>query len=498
MLVKGRIALTALALVAACARSAAPPASRPTATLPDTAAQIDIGIRNDSARVAAIIAEGIARSRALQDLAHLTDVIGPRLSGSEGMRRAAAWVADRLRTYGADSVWLAPVEIAPTWERGSFALRMLAPNERVLHGASAGWAPGTQGEAVGDVAFVNALTTADFRARFSGRLRGAWVMTRGPMPMFDVFQPSAADSARVRAARTALLAMPNDSAASRFVAERDSLLHAEGILGTIVSSDKDRGLLTMFGSPRSVRRSPTVIVSHDAYADLHRLLARGERVRLSARIENRLGGPTVSHNVFAELRGQTKPQEIVLLGAHLDSWDLATGATDNGAGSVAVIEALRMIAATGPRPARTIRVVLFTGEEQGLIGSSTYVEARAAELARHQAVIVVDNGSGRISGIALQGRNDLRAMWTQLLGPLSSLGPFNIEQRVRTGSDHLPFLRAGVPAYLVNQEFKSYDWTWHTQADTYDHIVPGDLPQIGSVLAGIAWGLANADRLIPR
>jgi hypothetical protein len=493
------LALGALLALPACAPAARDaPLAAPPASARDSVPQLDIGVRHDPATIAAILAEGMQRSRAADDLRYLTGVIGPRLTGSDGMRRAAEWMAERLRAYGADSVWLEPVSISRGWARGPFSLRLVSPHERWLQGASVGWAPGTEGEVEGDVVHVDARSEREFRERFRGRLRGAWVITRAPMPMFDVFRPSAADSARVRDARAALLAPPADSAGERYLALRDSLLVAEGIAGTIMSSDKDRGLLTMSGTPRSVRARPALIVSHETFTELHRLLAGGERVRLAARVENRFLGPTVSHNVIAELRGGTSPDETVILGAHLDSWDLATGATDNGAGVVAVTEALRVIAATGKRPARSIRVVLFTGEEQGLLGSSAYVAAHASELGRVQAVLVVDNGSGRISGIALQGRDELRVVWERLFRPLAPLGPFAVEHRVRTGSDHLPFLRAGVPAYLVNQEFKSYDWTWHTQADGYDNIVAGDLPQIGTVLAGVAWGLADAERPISR
>jgi hypothetical protein len=228
------------------------------------------------------------------------------------------------------------------------------------------------------------------------------------------------------------------------------------------------------------------------------LLSSGERVRLEADVRNRFAGERTATSVIADWRGTSRPEEIVLLGAHLDSWDLATGATDNGAGAVAVVNALRLLASAGERPDRTIRVALFTGEEQGLLGSRAYTARHAAELPRHQAVLVVDNGSGRVAGITLQGRDDLRAMWERLFAPLDSIGPFTIRAGVRTGSDHLPLLREHVPAYLLVQEWRSYDWTWHTQVDTFEHAIPDDLRQVSTVLAGLAWGLARADRLIPR
>lgn len=494
MKVSWRAVIGAAAMLTACATSPRPaPATTPLGDVP----QLVIGIPADAERVTRIRDAGMRSDSALADLRYLTDVIGPRLTGSAEMERAARWMAERLRAAGADSVWLETVPLEG-WARGHFALRLVAPQSRVLHGAAVGWSPGTSGPVAGDVVFVDARTLADFQARFAGRLRGRWVLTRAPLPMYDVFAPSREDSAAVAAGRAALFARPSAPEEVSFLAVRDSLLVAEGVLGTISSGDKERGLLTMFGSPRAPSRAPALIVSHETFAQLHRLLAAGESARLEADIGSRFLGPVRASSVVGEWRGAARPGEIVLLAAHLDSWDLATGATDNGAGAVAVVAAARLIAGSGPRPDRTIRVALFTGEEQGLLGSTAYVEQHAGELARHQAVLVTDNGSGRIAGITLQGRDDLRMMWQRLFEPLAPLGPFSVRTGVRTGSDHLPFLRAGVPAYLMVQEFRSYDWTWHTQVDTFDHAIPGDLRQMSTVLATVTWGLARAERLIPR
>src|SRR5262249_12551574 len=157
---------------------------------------------------------------------------------------------------------------------------------------------------------------------------------------------------------------------------------------------------------------------NDDYSQFQRLIRRGERVAVEVDVKNTLGRDALmQYNTVAEIRGTTKPDELVLLGAHLDSWDLATGGTDNGTGAIAVLEAARILVASGAKPSRTIRFVLFSGEEQGLLGSQAYVDAHKKEMDRIQAVLVLDNGTGRITGMALQGRDELRDMWLQLFDP---------------------------------------------------------------------------------
>jgi Zn-dependent M28 family amino/carboxypeptidase len=203
-------------------------------------------------------------------------------------------------------------------------------------------------------------------------------------------------------------------------------------------------------------------------------------------------------NTVAEIRGSERPGQAVILGAHLDSWDLGTGTTDNGTGSMVVLEAARILAQSGLKPKRSIRFILFSGEEQGLLGSRAYAAAHAGEADSIQAVLVLDNGTGAITGQALQGRKDLEGLWRLLLAPVASLDADSIRDASKSGTDHLSFLPYGVPGFNFDQLSRGYNHTHHSQTDTYDKAVPGDLKQAAAVMAVTAWELANLPELLPR
>jgi Zn-dependent M28 family amino/carboxypeptidase len=189
---------------------------------------------------------------------------------------------------------------------------------------------------------------------------------------------------------------------------------------------------------------------------------------------------------------------VVSLGAHLDSWDLGTGVTDNGAGSMVVLEAARALARSGLKPRRTIRFILFGGEEQGLIGARAYAAARAAQADSVQAVLVIDNGTGRIVGQALQGRADLEDTWRALLAPVAHLGAANVRDAMKSGTDHLAFAFYGIPAFNFDQDHRGYFHTHHSESDTFDKVVGDDLAQASAVMAVTAYELANLPALLPR
>lgn len=488
-------ALGMTALVCACGRGPAPESPAPSVP------QIGVRVIADPSHIAAVIAEGTQRTRVEQDYRYLSDVIGPRLTGSPAMKRANDWAAQKLREYGADSVALEPWPFGVSWQRGSLSARLIAPHTRRIEGASWAWAPGTNGPVAGDVIFVDARTRSDFDRRFAGTLRGAWVMLGPPYPRVNPWAATAADSARVdslrRVLRRQITAEERD-----FLGRQSDILAAEGVAGEIIDGAKDFGLLTMSGSPDQISAYPQVVIGNQSYAELHRLLSEGQRPRLEVTMSNSFGRDTlVQWNTIGEIRGTELPDEVVLLGAHLDSWDLGTGATDNAAGSIAVLEAARILGAlkaSGVRPRRTIRFALFSGEEQGLYGSQYYVLHHAAEIPRHQAMLVLDNGTGRIVALPLQGRDELRDLWTSMLRPLSALGPITVRSGTKGGTDHLPFLRVGVPSFNYDQMSRGYDYTHHSQADVYDHAVPGDIAQAATIMAVNAFQLANLDRLLPR
>ena len=494
---RAAIVALSIALLAGCAqpRAAATRAGAPEGQLP---------LQADTGSVAFLLAEGRARSSVEENLLYLTDIIGPRLSGSGAMRRANDWAAGRLREYGVDSVALEPWPFGVTWTRGPISVRLLAPHERWIPAASWAWAPSTSGPVAGSVQLVTATSRVEFDRSFRGKLRGSWVMLGAPYPRLNPGGADPVDSARVDTMRSELRARAQNlsNAQRAFLAEREGLLAAEGIAGVLVDGAKDFGLFTMSGAPDQIVPYPKVVIGNATYSEIHRSLSRGIAVRLEANVRNEFGRDTVLQwNTVGEIRGSERPNEVVLIGAHLDSWDLGTGATDNAASSVAVLEAARLLGAlkaSGVRPRRTVRFVLFSGEEQGLYGSQYYAYMHSAELQRFQAVLVLDNGAGRITGMAMQGWNELQGLWSEMFRPLQPLGPLAVRVGSKGGTDHLPFLAAGVPSFNYDQLPRGYDYTHHSQADVLDHTVPRDMRQAAIVMAVNALQLANLDRLLPR
>lgn len=480
------------------------PAVASAVPMPDTAvsvAQTHLTVAPDPALIHAILDEGRLRSHVAADLEYLTDVIGPRLTASPNGLRATTWAAEKFRAYGMDSVWVESWPFGRVWERGPMTLTLLAPHAQQLFGASWAWAPGTAGPVVGDVVFVNARTPAEYDQQFAAQVKGKWVMTRGPNFVWNSDGPpmSPADTAAADSTASVFASLTSSPDLVQFRGTLATRLARNGALGVLGDGAKEFELLTMSGSPQVLYPLPFVVLPHDTYAMLQRILAQGQRVTLRGDIANSLSDTVANAgNTVAEIRGVSHPEQVVLLGAHLDSWDLGTGATDNGAGAIAVLEAARMLKAVGARPARTIRFVLFTGEEEGLLGSQEYAERHMAELKNYQAVLVVDNGTGRIEGISLQGHDDLRDAWRALFAPIASLGPFVVRARNKTGTDHLSFVPYGVPSFNYDQLSRGYGHTHHSQADTFDHVVVQDVEQIATVMAVNAYELATIPEDLPR
>lgn len=464
----------------------------------------------DTTGAGALIAEATDSSEVMENLRHLSDVIGPRLSGSPAMRAANDWVAERFRAYGATAT-LEAFDFGVTWQRGPIDVRLLQPFERPVTAYSWAWTEGTGGQTLtGPVVRAN-IPNRDSLEANRARIRGAWVMLSEPAPVWNPDGPpmTAADSAareqeleRRRAAQRAAAADTSDAAQAarrQFAADRNALMKEYGALGLITDGAKEHALVTMSGSPSRVSPLPNLVVSHEDYLMFARQIEAGAAPRLAARVENTLGTePVQQWNTVGEIRGSTLPGQVVIVGAHLDSWDHAQGVTDNGASSMAVLEAARVIQAAGLTPKRTIRFILFSGEEQGLMGSRAYAAAHAHEADSIQAVLVLDNGTGMILGQALQGRNELAGLWRDLLAPVASLGAGRVREANKGGTDHLPFIPYGVPAFNFDQEPRGYNHTHHSQSDTYDKAVPGDLRQASAVLAVTAWELANLPQLLPR
>jgi carboxypeptidase Q len=485
-------------LVAALALTLSAPALLATPIAAQTVTQRDVGVPSDPALIARMIEEGTKRSHVEQDLEYLLDVIGPRLSGSPEMRRANEWTQQKFKEYGMDRAELESWNFGLGWTRGPMSIRMVEPQNRVLFGASYAWAPGTNGPVLGDVVYLDARTTAEFNQRFAGKLKGAWVMLGPSTPVRNPDAPGViADSIRVDSMRRAQALRTDDEAHYRQV--RGALLIREGIAGTILGAEKEFNLLTMSGSPGAIVPYPMVIIGNDDYSQMERLAQRKVPTRLEIDVKNTFTpAPIDQWNTVAEIRGSEKPDEIVILGAHLDSWDLSTGGTDNGTGAIAVLEAARILKASGVKPKRTIRFVLFTGEEEGLLGSQSYADDHSKELPKVQAIVVLDNGTGKITGMALQGREDLRNMWKSMLQPVTELGTLTVRSGRKTGTDHLAFEPFGVPSFNYDQLTRGYNHTHHSQVDDFDHTVPTDVAQAATIMAINAWQLADMRELLSR
>ena len=271
--------------------------------------------------------------------------------------------------------------------------------------------------------------------------------------------------------------------------------------GGLSDSGKPDGLLNMTGlggRQYNIAPIPAAFVTSEGYSLIWRLLKRGP-VEVEMNITNTIAdGPATVYNTIAEIRGSEKPDEIVVLGAHLDSWDLGTGTTDNGTGAMVVLEAARALQKSGLQPKRTIRFALFSGEEQGLNGSRAYVEAHRDDLPKISAALIHDTGTGRVTSISLMRNFQDREAMEKVVAPLRSLKLLELSQRWMTGSDHVPFEEAGVPGFFCIQDPAQYFETHHSQADTFDQANEGDLVEGAQVMAAVAYNLAELPELLPR
>jgi Iap family predicted aminopeptidase len=294
-----------------------------------------------------------------------------------------------------------------------------------------------------------------------------------------------------------------------FQAELTDFLKTEGAACVVLDSGKPHGLLVTTGGWRGDRAAaeegiPRVYMTHEHYAMLWRLATRPNEVtRVEVEITNKfIPGPIVVYNTIGEVRGSEKPDEIVVLGAHLDSWELASGTTDNGTGSCVVLESARTIAALaklGQAPRRTIRFCLFTGEEQGLHGSQKYVQKYKADLPKHSVALVHDTGTGKVLGFGTQGRTAIIPYLEPHLESLKTLeGWKGLNDDKQGGTDHLPFERAGVPGFACRQDMDEYRLTHHTQSDTFDKAKEPNLIQGAQVMAVTAVRIANLPEMLPR
>ncbi len=454
---------------------------------------------------AQILAEIHDHSEAAQNLEYISDNIGQRLTGSPQLKAANDWAAETFRKYGLTNVHLESWKIAHTWTRGTAKARIISPAEHPLTIASAGWAPATNGAVHGPVVYFDAQKKEDFE-KFHGKLKGAVVITQKPEslsppqkeePFADLARPMQAPLPRkgdpIPTSPFAALA-----AAAR---ERNEFFKQEGVAAVLRDSNKPHALLNMTGvggEKFDIGPIPTAFITGEGYRMLYRMLQHGP-VEVEIEITNTISdAATDVYNTVAEIRGSEKPDEVVILGAHLDSWDLGTGSTDNGTGSAAVLEAARALAKLNLKPKRTIRFVLFSGEEEGLVGSKRYVQSHKDELDKISAVLVHDTGTGKVLTLGLHDNYQDREIVDKVLSPLGDLKLLE-PSMVRTfGTDHASFDDVGVPGFWCIQDGAEYTKTHHSQSDTFDKVWKDDLNQGAQVLAAWAYNTAQLPDMLPR
>ncbi len=448
-------------------------------------------------------------SEVMNTLEYLSDMIGPRLTGSDRLKRANDWTLSKMKEYGLENVHLEPYTIPRGWERGKCEMTIVE-NGLTVEAAQGAWTPGTNGKITGPVIVFNPRTEADLAA-YKGKLKNAILLNSDtstspslpdPKPFVPIpgISPPAVEApagGRGGAGGRQGFGSPE------FRKARAEFLAREGAAVMLTDSGKPHSLLNMTGTWTTTAAMPTLFVSHEYIAMMQRMLKRGVALHVNVEVTSKfIEGPITVYNTVGEIKGSEKPEEIVLLGGHLDSWDLGTGSTDNGTGSMAVLEAARIIKSLGVAPKRTMRFVMFTGEEEGLIGSKAYAEAHKSEMDKFDVVFIHDTGTGRVRGAWLQGRAEDKPMLEAQFGMLKDLklltDDLNLIPGKMNGTDHASFDDMGVPAFAFNQDSDEYSLTHHSQSDTFDKVKADDLKQGVCALAILGYTAAQSPERYPR
>jgi hypothetical protein len=469
---------------------------------------------SDRNTLARIRAEGVERSQAAPVFDYLTVNIGPRLTASPAHKRAAEWTRNRLASYGLTNARLEPWTFGRGWELQKLTVEMIEPRYLPLIAYADGWSASTSGEIVAAPIFIGGTSVDEVEAQ-RARLKGAIVMSQPMMTTFvrrDRPQPSDEGYAPNSAAYATSVGRPPQSAApaGETPAQRGLRILREAGVGVVLKpSVGEHGTVFVTGRDGGPGATPSVTMSGEHYNMIVRYLQQNIPVKLRVNVQTTFydndGGN--AYNVIAELPG-TDPalrDEVVMIGGHLDSWHAGVGATDNADGTTTVMEAMRILKAIGATPRRTIRVALWGGEEQGLLGSKAWVAqhlaggANAAARAKFDVYFNIDNGTGKIYGWFLQNRDEVRPIFDSWLEPLKSIGARrNVGEPVGS-TDHLSFIDAGVLGFNPIQDYGNYDIrTHHTNMDTVERVNVDDIRQAAIVMATFAYQAANLDRTLPR
>lgn len=429
-------------------------------------------IHKSCADVAPTIIKNALASSALEtNLRVLTDQIGGRVTGSPAAEKAVDWAVDAFRQAGVDEVLTENFTLPAGWAEGHTHVTVLSPQPFTVHSVSIGWSPATpEGGLTANVVDIAAGQEADFK-RAGDSVKGSILLVHTDVlkTWDDLFSEYLHEPAVQQRAIDA------GASAILWMSTRPYMLLY-------------RHIFSMNGN---IDRLPQAIVAREDAERMARFIAAGQAVKVNLDMPNKISGQTSSENVLAEIRGSEKPEEFVILAAHLDSWELGTGALDNGCNAAMVIDAARAIHASGSVPRRSIRFVLFTGEEQGMLGSWAYALAHRAELGKMDAAVVFDAGDGRTTGYSLSGRKDILEALDEALKPLSVFGPLKNTTDVEIGADNFDFFLEGVPTLIANQEPDDYMMNYHASSDTFDKVDFAQLKKNEAIAAVTTYAIAD-------
>jgi len=460
----------------------------------------------DRAMIAKLRSESDARSRVLESYRMLTDVIGPRLTGTPGFKRSVDWTRDRLSEWGMSNVKVESWPFGRGWTLEKLTLEMTEPRYFPLEGYPEAWTPSTKGVLSATPIYVGDKTADQIKA-MGPQLRGAIVLAQPPQEgelLITADRPQPGDTeGRVRIGAPPMLRKEGLTP----MRELTPILQQLGVGLVLRPNQGQHGTIFVLGN-RNTRDDavPSVVMATEHYNMIARLAQHGTPVKLRAEIRSRYhAADTSGYNVIAEIPG-TDPvlrNEVVMLGAHLDSWHSATGATDNADAVAATMEAMRLLKAVGAQPKRTIRLALWGGEEQGLLGSRAYVEKYLKNDAAARERIAVylndDPGMGPTYGFYTEENAGAKAIFDAWLGALGDLGVKRNPVDKIGNTDHLAFTAVGIPAFTTLKDYRDYDVrTHHTNTDFYERVNEAELKQSALVFAVFAWQAAIRDGKIPR
>ncbi len=475
--------------------------------------------------------EGLNRSQVMDTVGYLTDVYGGRLTGSPQIKAAAEWTKKKLQEWELVNVNL------ETWGPFGRGWSNEKFNARATVGSSSfpliaypkAWTPGTNGPIEGDVVMAVVATDQDFD-KFHGQLRGKYVMItamRDVPAEFEALGHRYTDDELVNLSSQQINAQRGGGGGQRggrggggrgnnqpnFNDRRSKFFLDEGVIATIEPSRGSGGtVFVQSGGGRNVSDPPVppqIVMAIENYGRIWRTLEKKIPVRIEMDIQNKFHDEDMnSFNIVGEIRGTDKADELVMLGAHFDSWHTGTGATDNAAGSAVMMEAMRILKATGLKMRRTVRIGLWTGEEEGILGSRAYVTEHFAdrtdmklkpEHAKFAGYYNVDNGTGAIRGVYLQGNEAVAPIFQAWMQPLRNLGMTTSTIRNTGGTDHLSFDAVGLPGFQFIQDPVEYDSrTHHSNMDVYERVQAQDMMKNAVIVASFVYDTANRDEKLPR